>query len=149
MLNNPNWEAIMTTARVKWVDGFQFVGESGSGHAMVMDAPSGSGGGSTGMTPMEMLLVAVGGCSGMDVASVLKKKRLNVHDIEVNVSGEKAEDYPQKYTAIKLEFIVTGSNLPDDSVRKAIVLSMDKYCAVKATLEGTAKVDYTYKIISA
>jgi putative redox protein len=139
----------MTTARVKWVDGFQFVGESGSGHAMVMDAPSGSGGDSTGMTPMEMLLVAVGGCSGMDVTSVLKKKKLDVHDIEIKVSGEKAEDYPHKYTAIKLEFIVTGSNIPDESVKKAIDLSMDKYCSVKATLEGSAKIDYTYQIISA
>jgi putative redox protein len=139
----------MTTAKVKWVDGFQFVGESGSGHAIVMDAPPASGGGSTGMTPMEMLLVAAGGCSGMDVASVLKKKRLDVHDIEINVSGEKTEDYPHKYTSIKLEFIVTGSNIPDESVKKAIDLSMDKYCAVKATLEGSAKIDYTYKIINA
>jgi putative redox protein len=139
----------MTTATVKWVDGFQFVGESGSGHAMVMDAPSGSGGGSTGMTPMEMLLVAVGGCSGMDVASVLRKKRLDVRDIEVKVSGEKADDYPRKYTSIKLEFIVTGSGLPDASVKKAIDLSMDKYCSVKASLEGSAKFEYSYKIINA
>lgn len=139
----------MTTARVKWVDGFQFVGESGSGHAMVMDAPSGSGGGSTGMTPMEMLLVAVGGCSGMDVASVLRKKRLDVRDIEIKVSGEKADEYPRKYTSIKLEFIVTGSNLPDESVKKAIDLSMDKYCSVKATLEGSAKIEYSYRIVNA
>lgn len=139
----------MTTARVKWVDGFQFVGESGSGHAMVMDAPSGSGSANTGMTPMEMLLVAVGGCSGMDIASVLKKKKLDVKDIEISVTGEKAEDYPQKYTSITLEFIVTGSNLPDTSVKKAIDLSMDKYCSVKATLEGSAKFDYSYKIINA
>jgi putative redox protein len=138
----------MTTAKVKWVDGFQFVGESGSGHAMVMDAPSGPGKESTGMTPMEMLLVAVGGCSGMDISSVLKKKKLDVQDIEIRVSGEKAEDYPQKYTSITLEFIVTGSNLPDVSVKKAIDLSMDKYCSVKATLEGSAKIDYTYKIIN-
>jgi len=141
-------EVTMTTAKVKWVDGFQFVGESGSGHAMVMDAPSGSGGASTGMTPMEMLLVAVGGCSGMDIASVLRKKRLDVRDIEVNISGEKADDYPQKYTSIRLEFTVRGSNIPEESVKKAIDLSMDKYCSVKATLEGSAKFDYTFKVIN-
>jgi putative redox protein len=138
----------MTTAKVKWVDGFQFVGESGSGHAMVMDAPPVSGGGSTGMTPMEMLLVAIGGCAGMDVASVLKKKRLDVRDIEVNVSGEKTDDYPRKYSSIKLEFHVTGYNIPEESLKKAIDLSMNKYCSVKATLEGSAKIEYTYKLVN-
>jgi len=138
----------MNKAVVKWVNGFQFVGESGSGHAIVMDAPAESGGTSTGMTPMEMLLVAIGGCSGMDVTSVLKKKKLNVRDIEIRISGEKAADYPQKYTSMQLEFIVTGTNLPDEAVKKAIDLSMNKYCSVKATLEAAAKIDYTYKIVN-
>jgi putative redox protein len=97
---------------------------------------------------MELLLVAVGGCSGMDVASVLKKKRLDVRDIEVAVSGEQAEEHPQKYTSIRLEFLVTGSNLPDAAVKKAVDLSMEKYCSVKATLEGSAALEYTYKIIN-
>jgi putative redox protein len=138
----------MITARLKWVDGFQFVGESGSGHAIVIDAPNETGGTATGMTPMEMLLVAIGGCSGMDVTSVLKKKRLDVHDIDIKVSGEKAENFPQKYTGIQLEFIVTGTNLPDEAVKKAIDLSMNKYCSVKATLEGSAKISYTYKTVN-
>ena len=138
----------MITANLKWVDGFQFVGESGSGHAIVIDAPGDTGGATSGMTPMEMLLVAIGGCSGMDVISVLKKKRLDVHDIDIKVHGEKAEDYPKKYTGIELEFIVTGSNLPDDAVKKAIDLSMDKYCSVKATLEGSAKISYTYRTVN-
>jgi putative redox protein len=138
----------MTTARVKWVDGFQFVGESGSGHAMVMDAPGDSGGNASGMTPMEMLLVAIGGCSGMDVASVLKKKKLDIRDIEIKISGEMAGDYPKKFTGIQLEFIITGSNLPDEPVKKAVDLSINKYCSVKATLEGSAKIGYTYRIIN-
>ena len=114
----------------------------------VIDAPDETGGTATGMTPMEMLLVAIGGCSGMDVTSVLKKKKLDVHDIDIKVHGEKAEDFPQKYTAIQLAFIVTGTNLPDEAVRKAIDLSMNKYCSVKATLEGSAKISYTHKTVN-
>jgi putative redox protein len=138
----------MLTAKVKWVEGFQFVGESGSGHAIVMDASPEAGKVMTGMTPMEMLLVGVGGCSGMDVVSVLKKKRQEVIDIAVNVSGEKAEFHPQKYTSIQLEFIITGKNISGDAVKKAVDLSMDKYCSVKATLEGSAKIGYSYKIVN-
>ena len=139
---------MMVTANVKWVDGLRFVGESGSGHAIVMDAPVENGGANTGMTPMELLLGAIGGCSGMDVASMLKKKRLIVSDIEIKVNGEKAAEDPKRYTAIQLEFIVTGKSLPEEAVKKAIDLSMDKYCSVKATLEGSAKISYSHKIIA-
>jgi putative redox protein len=138
----------MLTATVKLVDGFQFVGESGSGHAIVMDASPEAGKITTGMTPMEMLLVATGGCSGMDVASVLKKKRQEVIDIQVNVSGKKAETHPQKFIDIKLEYTVTGRNISEDAVKKAVELSMEKYCSVKATLEGSAKISYSYKIVN-
>ncbi len=138
----------MLTAKVKWVEGFQFVGESGSGHAIVMDASPEAGKITTGMTPMEMLLVATGGCSGMDVASVLKKKRQEVIDIQVSVSGEKAETHPQKFISIKLEYTVTGRNISEDAVKKAVELSMEKYCSVKATLEASAKIGYSYKIVN-
>jgi putative redox protein len=100
------------------------------------------------MTPMELLLAAIGGCSGMDVASMLKKKRLVVSDIEIKVNGEKAAEDPKRYTDIQLEFIVTGKSLPEEAVKKAIDLSMDKYCSVKATLEGSAKISYSHKIIA-
>jgi putative redox protein len=138
----------MITAVVKWVDGLRYVGESGSGHAIVMDAPVANGGTNTGMTPMELLLVAIGGCSGMDIASILKKKRLVVSDIEIKVNGEKAAEDPKRYTDIQLEFIVTGKSLPEEAVKKAIDLSMDKYCSVKATIEGSAKISYSHKIIA-
>ena len=138
----------MLTARVKWVDEFQFVGESGSGHAIVIDASPEAGKIRTGMTPMEMLLVGAGGCSGMDVISVLRKKRQEVTNLEVKVSGEKAESYPQRFISIQLEYIVTGKNIVEDAVKKAIELSMVKYCSVKATLEGSAKITYKYKIVN-
>jgi putative redox protein len=134
-------------AKVRYTDGLQFVGESQTGHAIVMDSDPEFGGRNTGMRPMELLLISIGGCSGMDVASVLKKKREKVTGIEVNVKGVKAEEHPQKYTAIELEYLVRGRNLSEEAVKRAIGLSMDKYCSVKATLEGTAKISYSYKII--
>ncbi len=138
----------MLTAKVKWVNDFQFIGESGSGHAIVMDASPEPGKIRTGMTPMEMLLVATGGCSGMDVISVLKKKRQDVFDIEVNVIGEKAETHPQKYKSIQIEYTVTGKDISEEAVRKAVELSMEKYCSVKATLEGSAEIKYSFRIVN-
>ncbi len=139
----------MSNARIKWVDGLQFVGESGTGHAIVMDGDTDVGGSNTGMRPMEMLLVGLGGCSGMDVASVLQKKKQILTDIEINVTGEKADSYPKKYTGIQIEFIITGKDLSEDAVKKAVDLSMQKYCSVKATLEGTATISYSYKVVEA
>lgn len=138
----------MLTAQVKWTDGLQFVGESGTGHAIVMDADTPVGGRNTGMRPMEVLLVGIGSCSGMDVASILTKKRQEVTDIEIKVKGETAGEYPQKFTDIELEFTVKGKNLSEEAVKKALDLSMEKYCSVKATLEGVAKIKFSYKVVS-
>jgi len=138
----------MKTAKVTYVQGLQFVGESSSGHAIVMDSDPEVGGHNTGPKPMELLLIGIGGCSGMDVVSILKKKRQDITGIEVNVKGEEAEDYPKKYTGITLEFIVRGRNISEDAVKKAIDLSMNKYCSVKATIEGSAKVNFSYRIVS-
>jgi putative redox protein len=133
----------MTNAKVTYVQGLQFVGGASSGHALVMDSdPANSG-----LRPMELLLLGIGGCSGMDVVSILKKKKQDVTGFEINVKGEKAEDYPKKFTEINLEFIVRGRNISEDAVKKAIDLSMNKYCSVKATLEGSAKISFSYKII--
>lgn len=134
-------------ATVKWVEGFQFVAESGSGHAIVMDAGKDSGGNGTGVSPMELLMLGIGGCSGMDVISVLKKKKQEVFDLRVNISGKLAPEYPKRYTEMNLEFVVKGRGIDESAVKKAIDLSMDKYCSVKATLEGSAKVSYTYQIV--
>ncbi|MBZ0155845.1 MAG: OsmC family protein [Alphaproteobacteria bacterium] len=134
-------------AKVKWVDGMQFVGESDSGHAIVMDADKDAGGNNTGMRPTELLLIGLGGCTGMDVASVLRKKRQLLSGVETNIKGQKAQDYPQKFTEIEIEFVVTGKDLSEEAVKRAVELSMTKYCSVKATLEGTAKVSYRYRIV--
>jgi putative redox protein len=96
---------------------------------------------------MELLLMGIGGCSGMDVVSILRKKRERLTGLEINVDGKMAENYPHKYTQIDIQFLVKGRGLSDEAVKRAIELSMDKYCSVKATLEGSAKITWSYKIV--
>ena len=138
----------MVSAKVTYVKGMQFVGDSSSGHALIMDADSSAGGHDTGPRPMELLLIGAGGCSGMDVISILKKKKQQVTGLEIQVKGKKAESYPKKFTEITLEFIVRGRNISEEAVKRSVELSMEKYCSVKATLEGTARINYSYKIIN-
>lgn len=137
----------MLKAKVTYVNGMQFVGEADSGHAIVMDGTPEVGGKNTGLRPMELLLIGIGGCSGMDVVSILKKKKQNISGFEININGQKAETYPQKFTEIDIEFIIRGKNISEEAVKRAAQLSMEKYCSVKATLEGSAKINYAYKII--
>jgi putative redox protein len=137
----------MIEAKVTYVDGLQFVGEAASGHAIVMDGDKEVGGRNAGARPMELLLIGLGGCSGMDVVSILKKKKQEINGVEIKVKGEKAENYPKKFTDIDIEFIVKGRNISEDAVKRAVELSMEKYCSVKATLEGSAKVTWSYKTI--
>ncbi|HKZ57787.1 MAG TPA: OsmC family protein [Thermodesulfovibrionales bacterium] len=137
----------MLNAKVTYTNGLQFVGESSSGHAIVMDGDPKVGGHNTGLRPMELLLVGLGGCAGMDVISIMKKKKQDVTGLEINVEGQKAENYPKKFTDIIIAFIIKGRNISEDALKKSIDLSMNKYCSVKATLEGSAKINYSYKII--
>ena len=137
----------MLDCRVVYMEGLQFVGESRSGHAIVMDADPGVGGKNIGPRPVELLLLGIGGCSGMDVISILQKKKQQVTGFEIIVKGQKAEEYPKKLTDVTLEFVVTGKNISEKAVKRSIDLSMNKYCSVKATLEGSAQINFSYKII--
>jgi putative redox protein len=138
----------MPQTKVIYVNGLQFIGQSATGHAIVMDGDTSFGGQNTGPRPMELLLLASGGCSGMDVVSILKKKKQHITGLEIIIDGKKADDYPKKFTEINLEFIVRGKDISEEAVKRAIELSMTKYCSVKATLEGSAMFNYTYKIIN-
>ncbi len=138
----------MLKAKVTLVKEMQFVGDSGSGHAIVMDSDPSVGGKNTGPRPVELLLIASGGCTGMDVISILRKKKQDVTGLEINVKGNKAEEFPKKLTEITIEYIVKGRNISEEAVKRAVELSMNKYCSVKATLEGSAKIHYSYKIIN-
>jgi len=137
----------MGKAKVTLVDDMQFVSTSDSGHAVVMDAHTSVGGNNTGSRPMELLLMAFGGCSGMDVISILRKKKQNVSKLEINVEGEMATDYPKIYTSLHIEYVVTGKDISEDAVKRAIDLSLGKYCSVGATLGKAAKITHSYKII--
>ena len=137
----------MKNAKVKLVKGLQFVGTASSGHAIVMDGDPGVGGDNTAPRPIELLLIGIGGCSGMDIASILRKKRQNFTGLDININGIQADNHPKKFNEIELEFVVRGKNISEEAVKRAVELSMNKYCSVKATLEGTAKIQFFYKII--
>ena len=136
----------MLEARIKHVERLQFVGNSATGHATVMDGEAEAGGENTGPRPMELLLLGIGGCSGMDIISILRKKKQHVTGFEIAVKGKKAEEYPKKFTDISIEFIVRGRDISDGAVKRAVDLSMNKYCSVKATLEGAADIHFSYTI---
>ncbi|HEY7884834.1 MAG TPA: OsmC family protein [Cellvibrionaceae bacterium] len=123
-------------ATVKWVDGAQFIGESGSGHSVVMDGPADHGGRNMGVRPMEMLLLGLGGCASFDVVSILKKTRQQVSDCRVEITAERAEGVPSPFTKIHLHFVVTGSELKESAVAKAVELSATKYCSASIMLEA-------------
>lgn len=137
----------MLHAKITHVRDLQFVGEASSNHAVVMDGGISAGGNNTGSTPMELLLMGLGGCSGMDIISILKKKRQDVSGLDINVTGRNAENYPRKFEEISLEFVIKGRNISEEAVKRAVDLSMTKYCSVKANLECSAKITFTYRIV--
>jgi len=133
-------------AKVVYVKGLQFVGESETGHAIVMDGNREFGGEDTGPRPMELLLLGLGGCTGMDVVSILKKKKQELEGLEIVIEGKKAEEHPKRFTDITIEFRLKGKNLSEEAVKRAVELSMEKYCSVKATLEEKTNVSFKYSI---
>ena len=120
-----------------------FLGESGSGHSVVMDGPESAGGRNMGIRPMEMLLLGMGGCASFDVVSILKKSRQQVTDCRAELSAERADEVPAVFTAIHVKFIVSGKNLKEKQVQKAVELSAEKYCSASIML-GKAGVSITH-----
>ena len=133
--------------RIKWLDNMSFVGESGSGHSVVMDGPPEAGGRNLGVRPMEMLLLGLGGCSSFDVVSILKKTRQDVTDCEVDIKAERADSEPKVFTNIHMHFTVSGDNLSEKKVEKAIALSANKYCSAAIMFEKTAAVTHSFEIV--
>ncbi len=134
-------------ATVKWVDGAMFVGESGSGHSVVMDGPEANGGRNMGVRPMEMLLLGMGGCSTFDVMSILEKSRQKVSDCRVEMEAERADAVPAVFTKIHLKFIVTGTKLKESQVKRAVELSATKYCSASIMMEAAGvEVTHSYEI---
>jgi putative redox protein len=136
-------------ARIKWVDHAQFVGESGSGHSVVMDGPPESGGRDTGVRPMEMLLLGIGGCSAFDVVHILQKGRHPVGDCEVLVDADRVDSVPKVFSKIHLHFVVTGRGLKESAVQRAVQLSAEKYCSASIMLGKAVKITHDFEVIEA
>jgi len=136
-------------ARIKWVEDATFVGEAGSGHAVVMDGPPDMGGRNLGVRPMEMMLLGMGGCTTFDVVHILKKSREDVTDCVAELSAERADSEPKVFTRIHVHFVVKGRDLKENKVKKAVELSAEKYCSASIML-GNAGVEIThdYEIIA-
>ncbi|MCK5727382.1 MAG: OsmC family protein [Thiotrichaceae bacterium] len=132
--------------RVKWLDNMSFVGESASGHSVVMDGPPEAGGRNLGVRPMEMLLLGMGGCSSFDVVSILKKSRQAIEGCEVTIDAERADTEPKVFTKIHLHFIVSGTDLDNKRVAKAVSLSADKYCSASIMLGKTAEITHSFEM---
>ena len=138
----------MMKGTVKWADGAMFLGESGSGHTVVMDGPEDLGGRNMGVRPMEMLLLGTGGCSIYDVLSMLKKSRQAVTDCRVELEAERADEVPAVFTRINMHFVVTGTGLKDSAVQRAVELSAEKYCSASIMLGAAGVViEHSYEIV--
>ena len=136
-------------ARVKWVQDVMFVGESGSGHAVVMDGSPEHGGRNLGIRPMEMLLLGLGGCSAFDVVLILRRGREKVTDCVVELEAERAEQDPKVFTRAHLRYIVSGRGLSRAKVERAIQLSAEKYCSASAMFAKTAALTHDFEIVEA
>jgi putative redox protein len=134
-------------ARIKWVQDVMFLGESGSGHCVVMDGAPDAGGRNLGVRPMEMLLLGLGGCSAFDVMLILKRGREAVTDCVVDIDAERATTDPKVFTKIVMHYTVTGQGLDRKKVERAVQLSAEKYCSASAIIGKTAEITHTITLV--
>lgn len=132
---------------VKQVEGISFLARADSGHWVVMDGPSDLGGYEAGSRPMELVLIALGGCTGMDVATLLDKMRVEYDHIEIRISASQREEYPKIFSKIHIKYKIFGEKIPEDKVEKAIDKSQNKYCSVSGVLKKSADISYEHEII--
>ncbi len=131
------------SAQLNWTDGMQFVARAGDGPGVVLDSSDGG----SGPSPMELVLIGVAGCTAIDVIMIMQKKRVDIIDFKVNISGERADEHPKRYTKIHIEYVLSGHDIKPNAVEQAIQLSEEKYCSASASLN--ADIDSSYKIIEA
>ena len=125
-------------AQLNWTEGMQFISRAGKGPAVVLDSSDGG----SGPSPMEMVLIGVAGCSAIDVIMIMEKKRAQVTDFQINITGERTEEYPKRYTDIQIEFVLNGKDIKPKAVEQAIQLSETKYCGAMASLNATFETIY-------
>jgi putative redox protein len=133
-------------ARIKWIEGVSFAGQSESGHTVVMDGPPDAGGQNLGVRPMEMLLLGMGGCTAFDVVHILRKSRQPVSDCVAEIDAERAATDPKVFTKIHVHFIITGKGLDPKRVEQAVTLSSEKYCSASIMLGKVAEVTHDFEI---
>ena len=132
--------------RIKWVEGVAFIGESETGHAVVLDGAPENGGRNIGMRPMEMLLIGMGACTSFDVVMILKKARQLIVDCVAEISADRAEEVPKVFTKIHVHFVITGNNLNATQVERAVKLSAEKYCSASIMLAKSVEISHDFVI---
>jgi len=133
-------------ANIRRVGGITMVGKSDSGHWVSMDGPESLGGADAGSRPMELFLIGLGGCTGMDVLSILEKKRVKLDDFEIQIDADGATEHPKVFTKIHLKYIFYGNDIPVQAVERAIELSETKYCSATEMLKKSAQIKTEYEI---
>jgi putative redox protein len=133
-------------ANLKWVDNLSFVGKSDSNNLVPMDGKSSVGGGDAAATPMELLLLGLGGCTAMDVVSILKKMRVQLDDFKVEIAADRAAEHPKIFTKIDIKFIFYGKEINEKNVERAIELSAERYCSASAMLKKTTQILTSFEI---
>ena len=136
-------------ARIKWVENVCFMGESETGHAVILDGAPDAGGRNLGMRPMEMLLIGMGACTSFDVVTILKKSRQPVTDCVAEIEAERADEIPKVFTRIHVHLIVTGKGLNPAQVERAVKLSAEKYCSASIMLGKAAEITHDFEIVEA
>jgi putative redox protein len=136
-------------AKITWINGRAFLGESGSGHSVVMDGAPEAGGRNIGVRPMEMMLLGLGGCTAFDVVMILEKSREKVTGCEIELVAERASEDPKVFTAVKMVYTLTGKALKPAAVERAINLSSEKYCSASKMFEKTATITHEWNVVEA
>jgi putative redox protein len=134
------------SAIVKHIQGVTFMGKADSNHWVTMDGPKDFGGSDAGTRPKELLLIALGGCTGSDVETILQKKKVKLDKFEMNITADVAETHPQVYTRINVEYVFYGKDIPKEAVERAIELSQKTYCSVTAMLQKSMEITHSYNI---
>ena len=134
--------------RLRWAGGAALIGLSSGGHTVVMDGPPEGGGRNLGPRPMEMLLLSMAACSTYDVVNILQKAREEIADCDVRITANRAPDHPKIFTDIHLHFIISGNNVKDKNVDRAIKLSAEKYCSASIMLGAMAKITHDFEIVN-
>jgi putative redox protein len=134
-------------ARIKWVQDAMFIGESDSGHAVVIDGPPDGGGRNLGLRPMELMLIGMGSCTAYDVVNILRKSRQDVVDCVAEIEAQRADSVPKVFTRIHVHFIVSGKALASAAVQRAVDLTAEKYCSASIMLGKMATITHDFEII--